>query len=63
MKKITLSLAVISALAFSGCADGKSYPSRDITMIIPFGQGGGTDAWGRKVADGLSKKIGCKSHT
>lgn len=60
MKKITLSLAVISALAFSSCADGKSYPSRDISMIIPFGQGGGTDTWGRKVADGLAKELNVK---
>lgn len=27
-------------------------------MIIPFGQGGGVDAWGRKVADGMSRELG-----
>ncbi len=45
-------------LALYGCSGDSAYPNRDITMIIPFGQGGGVDAWGRKIADGLSKEMG-----
>ncbi len=51
-------LFLFLAMAIVGCAEGSAYPDRDITMVIPFGQGGGVDTWGRKVADGLSKELG-----
>lgn len=37
---------------------GQEYPSRDITMIIPYSAGGGTDLIGRVVAENLSRKLG-----
>lgn len=36
----------------------EDYPSRDITLILPFGPGGIADITSRVVADALGKKIG-----
>lgn len=35
-----------------------AYPERPITMIVPWGAGGGTDATARIVAAGLEKELG-----
>ncbi len=57
-------LAVIVMIALVGItsafASGKAesaYPERDITMVIPFGQGGGTDVWARKVGELMAKQL------
>lgn len=34
------------------------YPTKPITMIIPYGAGGTTDVWGRKLAALLEKQLG-----
>ena len=34
------------------------YPTKPITMIIPYGAGGTTDTWGRKLAVLLEKYLG-----
>ena len=34
------------------------WPKRDITFIIPFSAGGGTDLVGRAIADGMSRDLG-----
>lgn len=34
------------------------YPTKPITMIIPYGAGGGTDTYGRMLAAQLEKKLG-----
>lgn len=35
-----------------------AYPEKPITMIIPYGAGGTTDTWGRKLAAMLEKELG-----
>ena len=35
-----------------------SYPTKPLTMIIPYGAGGTTDTWGRKLAVLLEKYLG-----
>jgi tripartite-type tricarboxylate transporter receptor subunit TctC len=44
--------------AASRLARADTYPSRPITMIVPFAAGGGTDVLGRILAEGLSKPLG-----
>ncbi len=63
MRKLSKVLAIVLVLCltltmFAGCGEEKAYPSRDITMIIPFGAGGGTDVWARAVAAGLAEEMG-----
>ncbi|PZE22352.1 tripartite tricarboxylate transporter substrate binding protein [Paenibacillus xerothermodurans] len=51
-----------STAANSGSATGKSagtdYPKKDITLIIPWAAGGGTDVIGRQVASLMEKQLG-----
>jgi tripartite-type tricarboxylate transporter receptor subunit TctC len=53
--------ALLTALAFMGVhvdhADAQSYPSRPITMVVPFAAGGGTDTLGRIVAEGMKASL------
>ncbi len=49
-------LIVLSPLSPSRAQD--SYPSKTITMIVPFPAGGSTDVIGRLVAEGLRAELG-----
>ena len=51
--------AILGSLIFAApvCAED-SYPSRPITMIVPFAPGGSTDVIGRVVAEGLRQVLG-----
>jgi tripartite-type tricarboxylate transporter receptor subunit TctC len=51
--------AGIFALAvLVGCGASKEYPSRPITILVPWGAGGGTDAVARMIASLLEKDLG-----
>jgi len=50
-------LALIVLFA-AGTAFGQGFPSRPITLVIPFPPGGSTDIVGRIAADGLAKALG-----
>ncbi len=39
-------------------ARAQTYPSRPITMVVPFAPGGTTDVVARIVGDHLSRRIG-----
>jgi tripartite-type tricarboxylate transporter receptor subunit TctC len=54
---VLLGSAVASSFA-AGPAAAQAYPSRPVTLIIPFPPGGGNDALGRMVADKMSRSIG-----
>jgi tripartite-type tricarboxylate transporter receptor subunit TctC len=45
-------------LAFAGCVFAQGYPSRPITIIVPFSAGGGGDVVARIVAEGLRANLG-----
>ena len=49
--------AVAAALAFGASAQS-DYPNRPITMVVPWGAGGGTDATARIVGTLLEKELG-----
>jgi len=52
-------MAAAASLAFaSGSASAQDYPSRPITMIIPFAAGGPTDVLGRVLAGRMSEILG-----
>ncbi|HUN69506.1 MAG TPA: tripartite tricarboxylate transporter substrate binding protein [Burkholderiales bacterium] len=57
MKALAWLLAACGA-AFAPAAAAQAYPSRPITMVVPFTPGGGTDLMGRLFSDRLSKGLG-----
>jgi tripartite-type tricarboxylate transporter receptor subunit TctC len=57
MMRILAALAA-TALAFAYPAKAQDYPSRAMTMIIPFAAGGPTDVLGRLVAGRMSELMG-----
>jgi len=53
MTRLLVLLALCCSQAF-----GQTYPSKPITLIIPFPPGGSTDIIGRVAAEGMSKELG-----
>jgi tripartite-type tricarboxylate transporter receptor subunit TctC len=52
-------LAGLFALGVSGApAVGQQYPSRPITVIVPFAAGGPTDVIARIVTDNMARTLG-----
>ena len=45
-------------LAGTQTAAAQSFPSRPLTLVVPFAAGGPSDVAGRIVAQGLSEKLG-----
>ena len=57
------SLSVVAALAFVALFAGapthaQQYPSRPVTIVVPFAAGGGSDLLARLVAQKLEEKLG-----
>jgi tripartite-type tricarboxylate transporter receptor subunit TctC len=62
MKKIIrtsiLSLVSVTAgMLAAGQALAQEYPNKAVTIVVPFGAGGGTDTMARVIADGLNKSL------
>ena len=51
-------LAIAGLLATSGSVSGQTYPTRPITMIVPFAAGGPTDTLARIVAERMKSALG-----
>ncbi len=45
-------------VCLTGCNEPSSYPNRPITLICPWGAGGGTDAVSRQIAAHLETELG-----
>jgi tripartite-type tricarboxylate transporter receptor subunit TctC len=60
MTRRLLTLLALSCMALlaAGCGSKSEYPSRPITLVVPWGAGGGTDAIARMVAGLLEKELG-----
>jgi len=51
-------LIVLAAILAAGSAMAQSWPTRPVTMVIPFAAGGPTDVLGRVMAQRLSEILG-----
>ena len=58
MNKKIFGLALAALLALAGSAGAQNYPSRQITMVIPFAAGGPTDVLGRVMAQRMGEILG-----
>ena len=58
MKKVIFAAAIAVAAALGQGAAADSYPSRPITMIVPFAAGGPTDVIARILAQRMGQSLG-----
>src|SRR4029434_7538265 len=56
--RVLLALAAPFGLAAPGAMAQNAYPTRPITMIVPFAAGGPTDVIARIVSDHMSRTLG-----
>ncbi len=57
MRKLLSAVAGLVIFGLSG-ASAQNYPTRTITMLIPFAAGGPTDTVGRLIAESMSRTLG-----
>jgi tripartite-type tricarboxylate transporter receptor subunit TctC len=57
MKRLVLAFAFCAAASLSAAAQD-SYPTRPVTLIVPFAAGGSTDVIARVVADAMRGPLG-----
>jgi tripartite-type tricarboxylate transporter receptor subunit TctC len=57
-KRIGLAVAAALVALLPSLASAQSYPSRPITLIVPFPPGGATDAIARIIQDTMSESLG-----
>jgi tripartite-type tricarboxylate transporter receptor subunit TctC len=55
-KLLAIAIAILAASISTAAAE--TYPSRPITIVVPFPAGGPTDTLGRILADGMTKALG-----
>lgn len=58
ISRLATALAVIASVSFVGDARAEDYPSRPITMVVPFAAGGPTDILGRLIGQAIGPTLG-----
>src|SRR5580698_5765799 len=59
MRRLVLSMTAFAAICgLTGSADAQSFPSRPITMIVPFAASGPTDVIARVVGERMGQSLG-----
>jgi len=58
MRKVIAALTVLTTFCWSGFIYAQTWPTRSLTLIIPFAAGGATDAIGRALANRMSQGLG-----
>ena len=57
MPKTTTAL-LLGLLAFTGTAQAQDWPTRPVTMVVPYGAGSPADVLGRLIAQGMTAQLG-----
>jgi tripartite-type tricarboxylate transporter receptor subunit TctC len=58
MRRLLNRLAALAAAAVTVTAFAQAYPTRTITLIVPFSAGGPTDTIGRMLAERIQRSLG-----
>jgi len=58
MKRISLVTSLIASIAFCTSALAQQYPTKSITMLVPYAAGGPTDTVARVIAQAMGKPLG-----
>ena len=58
MKKLLLAAAALTAAAFTLEVSAQGYPTRPVTLVVPFAAGGPTDVVARTLAQAMAKPLG-----
>jgi tripartite-type tricarboxylate transporter receptor subunit TctC len=58
MHKLRCAILLIAALGVAAGADAQTYPSRPITMVVPYSAGGPTDTIARIMAERMRGPLG-----
>jgi tripartite-type tricarboxylate transporter receptor subunit TctC len=53
-----IAAALIAVLLVTGSAQAQDYPTRPITLVVPYAAGGGNDVMARIVAEKMSRTLG-----
>ncbi len=53
----TLGWIALAALGLATCAGAHGYPAKNITMVVPYPPGGGTDLFGRAIAQDMARQF------
>lgn len=61
-RRFVKSVGITSSVGLAGCIGGADsdgeYPSEPIELIVPFGEGGGTDTFARQIMPLVSEELG-----
>jgi tripartite-type tricarboxylate transporter receptor subunit TctC len=58
MKKLMLLATIVAAVGWTEAAGAQTWPSRPVTMIVPFAAGGPTDSLARTLAERMRVPLG-----